>query len=79
VPPTARDGSSSPTDRAPRHRRPRDQPGGALYQFTPYGLAVLFIADLEVDGREDLWIADDLVFEDDFETDDLSAWTLASP
>jgi len=50
-----------------------------LYPFTPDGVGILFVADLEVDGREDLWIADELVFEDDFETGGTSEWTSAVP
>jgi hypothetical protein len=49
------------------------------YQFTPDGRGVVFIEDAEVDGREDLWIADEMVFAADFEEGNRSEWSAATP
>ncbi len=54
-------------------------PGYPEYRFTPDGRGILFLADLDVDERLDLWIADSLIFKAGFEQGDTSEWSAAFP
>ena len=54
-------------------------PGAPTYFYTPDGAGIVFMADLLVNNKRDLWISDDALFFADFEPGNLSEWSTATP
>ncbi len=47
--------------------------------FTPDSHGMVYSADHEFDGQEDLWVSDDMVFRADFEGGNSAEWSVTSP
>ncbi|MEO8276485.1 MAG: hypothetical protein ABI639_09705, partial [Thermoanaerobaculia bacterium] len=52
-----------------------DVTAGENIVFTPDSHGIVYSADHEVNGEEDLWISDDVVFRADFEGGNSGEWS----
>jgi hypothetical protein len=56
-----------------------DVPAGDSFDWTPDGFGVVYVADHDVFGKRELWIADAMVFRADFEGGGTGEWSAVSP